>query len=94
MMERAERNEGASIDSLRGELYEANLKKIKEIYAELLGKSVDEIGDNMDFISELGGDSLGYYTLMNRLSEAFGCDIPTGVSPLSPSAFAAELSEI
>ena len=92
-MVRAKRDDGATLELLQGELYRANLERVKSVFADVLGIDAENIDDNADFISDLGGDSLGYYTLMNRLSESFGRDIPTSVSPLSSASFAAALSE-
>lgn len=92
-MVRAKRDDGATLELLQSELYRSNLERVRSIFAEVLGTDTQSIGDNADFISDLGGDSLGYYTLMNRLSEGFGRDIPTSISPLSAAAFAAALSE-
>ena len=92
-MVRAKRDDGATLELLQGELYRANLERVKSVFADVLGIDAENIDDNADFISDLGGDSLGYYTLMNRLSESFGRDIPTSVSPLSSAAFAVALSE-
>ena len=89
---RAERSD-VGIERLYTALFEANLIRVKAVFANVLDTEPEKIGDGSDFISDLGGDSLGYYTLMNSLSEEFGRDIPTGISPLTPAAFAAALSE-
>ena len=51
-------------------------KKIKEVIADKLGKSVDEIKDEASFIEDLGADSLDIVDMIMKLEEEFGISIP------------------
>ena len=51
-------------------------KKIKEVIADKLGKSVDEIKDEASFIEDLGADSLDIVDMIMKLEEEFGVSIP------------------
>ncbi len=48
------------------------LDAVKRTFAEVLGKDVASIGDDMHFIFDLGGSSLDYCTLLIRLQAEFG----------------------
>lgn len=52
--------------------------KIKEIIAEQLGISEDEIQDDSSFGSDLGADSLDFYELLMALEEEFDIEISEG----------------
>jgi acyl carrier protein len=51
-------------------------KKIKELIAENLGVSEDEIKSDSHFIDDLGADSLDTVELVMALEEKFNIDIP------------------
>ena len=51
-------------------------QKVKEIVAEQLGKTVDEVKNESSFQDDLGADSLDIVQLVMALEEAFGCEIP------------------
>ena len=51
-------------------------QKVKEIVAEQLGKTVDEVKNESSFQDDLGADSLNIVKLVMALEEAFGCEIP------------------
>lgn len=51
-------------------------QKVKEIVAEQLGKTVDEVKNESSFQNDLGADSLDIVELVMALEEAFGCEIP------------------
>ena len=51
-------------------------QKVKEIVAEQLGKTVDEVKNESSFQDDLGADSLDTVELVMALEEAFGCEIP------------------
>ncbi|MFP5074037.1 acyl carrier protein [Neisseria sp. WLZKY-1] len=51
-------------------------QKVKEIVAEQLGKTVDEVKNESSFQDDLGADSLDIVELVMALEEAFGCEIP------------------
>jgi len=48
--------------------------KIKDIFADVLGKTTDEIDVNKHFIFDLGGTSLDYCSLLMKLNNEFGFD--------------------
>ena len=51
-------------------------KRIKELIAENLGVSDDEIKQDSHFIDDLGADSLDTVELVMALEEEFDLDIP------------------
>ncbi len=51
-------------------------RRIKEVIAEKLGKSPDEIKDDATFIEDLGADSLDLVDMIMKLEEEFGVSIP------------------
>lgn len=50
--------------------------KMRDCFAEVLGKSPDEIGPNDDFFVDLGGTSLDYFMLMDAVKNEFDVDFP------------------
>jgi len=54
----------------------AILDEVKEVVAEQLGKSVDEIQENSKFVEDLGADSLDVVELVMALEEKFDIEIP------------------
>jgi len=52
------------------------LDKIKEVVAEQLDVSVDEIKEDSKFVEDLGADSLDVVELVMALEEEFGVEIP------------------
>ena len=52
------------------------LKKVKEIVAEKLSISENQITENASFIDDLGADSLDTVELVMALEDEFGMDIP------------------
>lgn len=51
-------------------------EKVKNIIAEQLGVSEDQITNDAKFIEDLGADSLDQVELIMALEEEFGADIP------------------
>ena len=51
-------------------------KKVKQIIAEQLGISEDEISNEASFIEELGADSLEIVELVMAMEEEFEIEIP------------------
>ncbi len=51
-------------------------EKVKNIIAEQLGVSEDQITEDAKFIEDLGADSLDQVELIMALEEEFGADIP------------------
>ena len=51
------------------------VSKLRNIYAEALNRPLEIIGENMDFFSELGGDSLTYFLLIQHIEVSFGISI-------------------
>jgi len=52
------------------------LDKIKEVVAEQLDVSIDEIKEDSKFVEDLGADSLDVVELVMALEEEFGIEIP------------------
>jgi len=52
------------------------LDKIKEVVAEQLDVSIDEIKEDSKFVEDLGADSLDVVELVMALEEEFGVEIP------------------
>ena len=50
--------------------------KMRECFAEVLGKAPDEIGLNDDFFVDLGGTSLDYFMLIDAIKTNFNVDFP------------------
>jgi len=51
-------------------------KKVKEIVAEKLNVSENQITEDASFINDLGADSLDTVELVMALEDEFGMDIP------------------
>jgi len=51
-------------------------QRVKEIIADQLGESVDNITPEKDFVQDLGADSLDVVELVMALEEEFGIEIP------------------
>ena len=51
-------------------------QKVKEIVAEQLGTSIEEVKNESSFQDDLNADSLDIVELVMALEEAFGCEIP------------------
>ncbi|MBR4342510.1 MAG: non-ribosomal peptide synthetase [Lachnospiraceae bacterium] len=49
--------------------------KVRDLYAAVLNRPKEMIGENMDFFSELGGDSLTYFLLLQHIEVTFGVNI-------------------
>ena len=45
--------------------------RIKKVFAEVLGKNIEEISDESDFFLELGGTSLDYMALLLKIEQEF-----------------------
>ena len=50
--------------------------KVRAIFAEILNKSADEIGDEMHFFFDLGGTSLDYFALVSAIRKEFDLPFP------------------
>ena len=51
-------------------------QQVKDIVAEQLGVSIDEVKNESSFQDDLGADSLDTVELVMAWEEAFGCEIP------------------
>ena len=51
-------------------------EKIKEVIADVLDYSTDEITEETTFIDDLGADSLDVVQIVMQLEEVFGIEIP------------------
>ncbi len=60
------------------ERYALILSEVKMTIADILGKDVSEIGDDAHFILDLGGDSMSYFTLLDRLSAQYNVSFQVG----------------
>ena len=47
-------------------------QKLREIFAETIGKDESEITDDGHFMNDLGGTSLDYYEMVVQAEDAFG----------------------
>ncbi|MGN0452556.1 MAG: AMP-binding protein [Ruminococcus sp.] len=70
------------------------LREVKNCFAEVLLTEVDKIGDNDNFIYDLGGDSMSYFNLFSVISKHFETEVEMKQSkPLfTPLDFARELT--
>jgi acyl carrier protein len=59
-----------------GRIMSSVAEKVKNIIAEQLGVSEDQITNDAKFIEDLGADSLDQVELIMALEEEFGADIP------------------
>ncbi|MBO5914083.1 MAG: acyl carrier protein, partial [Clostridia bacterium] len=61
------------------EQIDSDIKRIvRETFAEILDIEVGSISDDANFMNDLGGTSLDYFTLINKLDERFGLKIDFG----------------
>ena len=51
-------------------------EKVKQLIAEQLGKSVDEITDDKEVVKDLGADSLDVVEMLMGLEEEFNITVP------------------
>jgi len=51
-------------------------QRVKEIIADQLGESIENITPEKDFVQDLGADSLDVVELVMALEEEFGIEIP------------------
>ena len=51
------------------------LEKVKEAYSIVLNKPAEIIDDDMDFFTDLGGDSLTYFLLLRHIEVMFGIKV-------------------
>jgi len=51
-------------------------KKVREVVADKLSISEDQVTENASFVEDLGADSLDTVELVMALEEKFGLDIP------------------
>lgn len=56
------------------------LEKVKEIVADELHITVDEIADDADIIEDLGADSLAVVSILMNIEDELGISIPDEVS--------------
>ena len=67
------------------------VQKIRELYATVLEKPPELIGEDMDFFSALGGDSLSYFLLLQHIELLYGIQIrPEDRIYFSTARYAAE----
>ncbi len=58
---------------------ESEIKQIiRELFAKVLDTDIENIGDDMHFMNDLGGTSLDYFTLINELDTRFNLKIDFG----------------
>ena len=61
------------------EQIDSDIKRIvREAFAEILDIDVSQISDDANFMNDLGGTSLDYFTLINKLDERFNLKIDFG----------------
>ena len=53
------------------------LEKMKEMIADQLGVSADEVPETASFKDDLGADSLDLFELVSSLEDEYGVEIPT-----------------
>ena len=51
-------------------------EKVKQLIADQLGKSVDEITDDKEVVKDLGADSLDVVEMLMGLEEEFNITVP------------------
>jgi len=51
-------------------------QRVREIIADQLGESIENITPEKDFVQDLGADSLDVVELVMALEEEFGIEIP------------------
>lgn len=51
-------------------------EKIRQYFAEALGKNAENVGDGTDFFMDEGGTSIDYFALISRLQEDFRIEFP------------------
>ena len=51
-------------------------QRVREIIADQLGESVENVTPEKDFVQDLGADSLDVVELVMALEEEFGIEIP------------------
>ncbi|GHU47241.1 hypothetical protein FACS1894218_1230 [Bacilli bacterium] len=68
---------------------------IKKCYAEVLDLKLSQINEHTDFILDLGGTSMDYYNLINKISIATGKEVSLVNSKAltTPLDFALHLSK-
>ncbi|MBE5754372.1 MAG: acyl carrier protein [Clostridiales bacterium] len=54
----------------------ATVDKVKELIAQQLNKSVDEITEDKDIVKDLGADSLDVVEMLMSLEEEFNVTVP------------------
>ncbi len=54
----------------------ATVDKVKELIAQQLNKSVEEITDDKDIVKDLGADSLDVVEMLMSLEEEFNVTVP------------------
>jgi len=54
----------------------AVVDKVKELIAQQLGKSVDELTEEKEIVKDLGADSLDVVELLMGVEEEFGITVP------------------
>lgn len=78
----------SELSRARSEAYGETLARVKAAFALVTKRPADEIGDNADFINDLGGDSLSYYSLCAAVSDEFSIELSLAGAPLlTPHSF-------
>ena len=54
----------------------AVVDKVKELIAQQLGKSVDELTEEKEIVKDLGADSLDVVEMLMGVEEEFGITVP------------------
>ena len=54
--------------------------RLRQIFAEALNRSPEEIADDAHFFFDLGGSSLDYFTMVAVVQAEFGVAFPASVS--------------
>lgn len=55
-------------------------KKVKEIVADQLGVSLEQVTNESSFIADLGGDSLDTVEMVLALEDEYGIDVPEEIA--------------
>ena len=86
--EKCEMPNPQQIEQYKSEEYSCLLVKIKKCFADVTGANPDDVTDTVDFV-HLGGDSLQYVELLERVSDVAGVNVGINDTPMmTPMAFA------
>ncbi len=88
-------NESITLDEIYDSSVLEILQGVRECFAQVLSKEIEEIEDTAHFIYDLGGESMSYFTLFSLLNSTFGAELKMEQSnPLfTPLDFAKEIAK-